>query len=348
MAAMASRVFVIAEAGVNHNGDVAVARAMVDEAARAGADAVKFQTFSADRLVTRQAPKAEYQKAATGGEGGQHAMLRALELSSADHEALFAHCRARGIEFVSTPFDPESAMFLKRLGVRRLKISSGDLTNVPMLEHVGGLGLPVLLSTGMADMAEVEAAVRALRAGGCADLTLLQCVTDYPADPRLANLRVMDTYARAFGTPVGLSDHSPGITVAIAAAARGACCIEKHFTLDRSLPGPDHQASLVPAELTALVRAIREVEAALGDGVKRPTEREIGVREVARKSVVAARDVPAGAVLGPGDLAILRPGTGLPPGRLAGLLGRRAARAIAADTPITEDMLVPGAAERSA
>lgn len=348
MTAMGARVFVIAEAGVNHNGDAALARALVDVAAGAGADAVKFQTFSADRLVTRQAPKAEYQRIATGGAAGQHAMLSALELSPGAHEALFAHCQARGIEFLSTPFDPESALFLKRLGVRRLKVSSGDVTDLPMLDIVGGLGLPVLLSTGMADMDEVKAAVEALRRGGCTDLTLLQCVSNYPSDPRLANLRVMDTYARVFGTPVGLSDHSPGLTVAIAAAARGACCIEKHFTLDRSLPGPDHQASLLPAELAALIGAIREVEAALGDGIKRPAPSELPVREVARKSLVATRDLPAGAVLRPEHLAILRPGTGLPPGRLASVLGRRTARAIATDTPITEDMLVPGAPERSA
>ena len=341
MTGMAARVFVIAEAGVNHNGDPALARAMVDVAAEAGADAVKFQSFTADRLVTRLAPKAEYQQRATGGEASQHAMLKALELSPAANEGLFAHCRARGIEFMSTPFDPESAIALKRLGVRRLKISSGDVTNVPMLEVVGGLGLPVLLSTGMADMDEVQAAVGALRRAGLTDLTVLQCVSTYPADPCLTNLRVMDTYARVFGTAVGLSDHSLGLTIAIAAAARGAACIEKHFTLDRSLPGPDQQASLLPAELSALVRAVREVEAALGDGIKRPAPGELPVREVARKSLVAARDVPAGTVLCPEHLVILRPGTGLPPGRLTSVLGRRTARAIAADTPITEEMLVP-------
>lgn len=341
MTAMGARVFVIAEAGVNHNGEASLARALVDAAAGAGADAVKFQTFTADRLVTRGAPKAEYQQRATGGEAGQHAMLRALELAPAAHEALLLHCQARGIEFMSTPFDPESALYLKRLGVRRLKISSGDVTDLPMLEVVAGLGLPVLLSTGMADMEEVQAAVQTLRRGGCTDLTLLQCVSNYPAEPSLANLRVMDTYARAFGTPVGLSDHSTGLTVAIAAVARGACCIEKHFTLDRSLPGPDHQASLLPAELAALVRAIREVEAALGDGIKRPAPSELAVRQVARKSLVAARDLPAGTVLAPEHLAILRPGTGLPPGRLADVLGRRTARAVAAETPITEEMLVP-------
>jgi N-acetylneuraminate synthase len=334
-----SRTFVIAEAGVNHNGDPALARALVDVAAAAGADAVKFQTFSVDRLLTRRAAKAEYQRRATGTEQSQYEMLAQLELSPADHQALFTHCGEVGIEFMSTPFDPESARYLKRLGVRRLKISSGDVTNLPMLEVVGALGLPVVLSTGMADMAEVEAAVATLRRAGTTNLAVLQCVSNYPADPALTNLRVMDTFARAFGAPVGLSDHSTGLTVAIAAVARGAAYIEKHFTLDRSLPGPDHQASLLPDELRALVTAIREVEAALGDGVKRPAPSELPVRDVARKSLVAARDLPGGAVLAREDLDVLRPGTGLSPAALATVLGRRTARAIPHHTPITEEML---------
>ncbi|HUM16426.1 MAG TPA: N-acetylneuraminate synthase [Candidatus Nitrosotalea sp.] len=331
--------FVIAEAGVNHNGDPALARALVDAAVAAGADAVKFQTFTVDRLLTRRAAKAEYQRRVTGGEESQYEMLARLELSPRDHEMLFARCAAAGIEFMSTPFDAESARYLKRLGVRRLKISSGDVTNLPMLEEVGALGLPVILSTGMADMAEVEAAVAALRRTGATDLAVLQCVSNYPAEPALTNLRVMDTYARAFGTPVGLSDHSPGTAVAIAAAARGAAYIEKHFTMDRSLPGPDHQASLLPDELRALVTAIREVESALGDGVKRPAPSELPVREVARKSLVAARDLPAGRVLTREDLDVLRPGTGLSPAALPTVVGRTTRHAIAHHTPITEDML---------
>lgn len=334
-----SRTFVIAEAGVNHNGDLALARALVDVAAAAGADAVKFQTFRVDRLVTRRAAKAEYQQRATGSDQSQYEMLARLELSPAHHEMLFAHCGAAGIEFMSTPFDPESARYLKRLGVRRLKISSGDVTNLPMLEVVGALGLPVVLSTGMADMSEVEAAVATLRGAGTTDLVVLQCVSNYPADPALTNLRVMDTFARAFGTPVGLSDHSTGLTISIAAAARGAACIEKHFTLDRSLPGPDHQASLLPDELRALVTAIREVESALGDGVKHPAPSELPVRDVARKSLVAARDLPDGATLTREDLDVLRPGTGLSPASLPAVVGRRTARAIPHHTPITEDML---------
>ena len=334
-----SRTFVIAEAGVNHNGDPTLARALVDVAVAAGADAVKFQTFTVNRLLTRRAAKAEYQQRATGGEQSQYEMLARLELSPADHEMLFAHCADVGIEFMSTPFDPESARYLKRLGVRRLKISSGDVTNLPMLEVVGALGLPVVLSTGMADMAEVEAAVTTLRGAGATDLAILQCVSNYPADPALTNLRVMDAFARAFGAPVGLSDHSTGLAMSIAAVARGAAYIEKHFTLDRSLPGPDHQASLLPDELRALVAAIRDVEAALGDGVKRPAPSELPVREVARKSLVAARDLPGGAILTREDLDVLRPGTGLSPAALPAVLGRRTARAISHHTPITEDML---------
>jgi N-acetylneuraminate synthase len=334
-----SRTFVIAEAGVNHNGDPTLARALVDVAVAAGADAVKFQTFTVNRLLTRRAAKAEYQQRATGSEQSQYEMLARLELSPADHEMLFAHCADVGIEFMSTPFDPESARYLKRLGVRRLKISSGDVTNLPMLEVVGALGLPVVLSTGMADMAEVEAAVTTLRGAGATDLAILQCVSNYPADPALTNLRVMDAFARAFGAPVGLSDHSTGLAMSIAAVARGAAYIEKHFTLDRSLPGPDHQASLLPDELRALVAAIRDVEAALGDGVKRPAPSELPVREVARKSLVAARDLPGGAILTREDLDVLRPGTGLSPAALPAVLGRRTARAISHHTPITEDML---------
>ena len=336
-----NKTFVIAEAGVNHNGDMALARALVEVAAAAGADAVKFQTFVADRLVTRGAATAEYQQRALGGETSQYDMLARLELSEADHRMLAARCAAGGIEFMSTPFDPESARFLARLGVRRIKISSGDLTNLPMLEMVGGLGLPVILSTGMADLDEVSDAVRTLRGAGVRDLALLQCVSNYPADPALTNLRVMDTFARTFGTPVGLSDHSTGIAIAIAAAARGAAYIEKHFTLDRALPGPDHQASLLPDELRALVTAVRQVESALGDGIKRPAPSELPVRAVARKSLVAARDLAAGTLLAGPDLVILRPGTGLSPAALPRVLGRRTARAIPHHTPITEDMLVP-------
>ena len=215
------------------------------------------------------------------------------------------------------------------------------MTNLPLLEVMGGLGVPVILSTGMADMAEIGDAVATLRRAGVSDLTLLQCVSNYPADPADMNLLVMQTYARTFGTTVGLSDHTLGIGVAIAAVGAGARCIEKHFTLDRNLPGPDHQASLEPVDLRALIAGIRQAEVALGDGVKRVIPSEVPVQAVARKSVVVARDLPVGAVLGPDDLVILRPGTGLSPAHLGRVLGRRTARAIAAETPLTEGMLEP-------
>lgn len=344
MRAVAHRTFVIAEAGVNHNGDLALARKLVDVAADAGADAVKFQTFSVDRLVTPTAAPAEYQRRT--GAASQHEMLRQLELSPAAHEDLAAHCATRGIEFMSTPFDPESARFLAGLGVRRLKVPSGEITNLPLLEVVGSFGRQVILSTGMAEMAEVETAVATLRRAGASDLVVLQCVSNYPAEAAATNLRVMDTYAQAFGVPVGLSDHTVGLTIAIAAVARGARYLEKHFTLDRTLPGPDHQASLEPDELAALVRAVRDVEAAIGDGIKRPAPSELPVRDVARKSLVAARDLTAGSVLRQEDLVILRPGTGISPARLPEVVGRRTARAIPAHTPITDDMLEPAGARR--
>ena len=309
----------------------------MDVAADARADAVKFQTFKADRLVTRAAPRAEYQRRATGDAASQHAMLAALELSERAHELLWQHCAERGIEFMSTPFDPESALYLKRLGVRRLKVPSGEVTNLPLLRLMGGLGLPVILSTGMADLTEVEAAVTALQGAGCRELSILHCVSNYPATPEATNLRAMDTLAYA----VGLSDHTEGTTIAVAAVARGATILEKHFTLDRGLPGPDHQASLEPGELKALVRAVRDVTAALGDGVKRPVASELPIRDVARKSLVTTHDLPAGATLRAGDLVILRPGTGLPPARLDDVIGRRTARAIPAQTPLTESMLLP-------
>lgn len=337
---MTPRTFLIAEAGVNHNGDLALARKLVDVAADAGADAVKFQTFSVDRLVTPTAAPAEYQRRT--GAASQHEMLRQLELSRAAHEELAAHCASRGIEFMSAAFDPESARFLAQLGVRRLKVPSGEITNLPLLEVIGSFGRQVILSTGMAEMAEVETAVATLRRAGTSDLVILQCVSNYPADPAATNLRVMDTYARAFGVPVGLSDHTVGLTIAIAAVARGARYLEKHFTLDRTLPGPDHQASLEPDDLAALVRAVRDVESALGDGIKRPAASELPVRDVARKSLVAARDLTPGSVLREEDIVILRPGTGISPARLPEVVGRRTARAIAAHTPITDDMLEPG------
>ena len=330
------RCFVIAEAGVNHNGDLGLARRLIDAAADAGADAIKFQTFKADRLVTAAAPKAEYQKAATGADESQHAMLRRLELSEAAHAELQAHAGQRGLIFLSTPFDEASADLLAAMQLPAFKISSGELTNLPFLEHLARLGKPLLLSTGMATLDEVRDAVAIIRA---APLALLQCVSNYPAQPADTNLRAMQTMRAEFGVPVGYSDHTLGNDIALAAVALGACILEKHLTLDRTLPGPDHAASSEPGELAALIRGIRAVESALGDGVKQPAASEAGVAAVARRSLVAARDIAAGETLDATAIQALRPGGGLPPGEQASLLGRRARRAIPAGTAFALEML---------
>jgi N,N'-diacetyllegionaminate synthase len=331
--------FVIAEAGVNHNGDLDMALRMIDAAAEAGADAVKFQTFSADRLVTRQAPKAAYQKQATSAKEGQYAMLRRLELSSADHRSLIAHAQARGLVFLSTPFDHASADLLFELDVPAIKVGSGELTDLPLLEHIARGRKPIILSTGMAYLGEVEEAVRCIQAEGGASLVLLHCVSNYPANEADVNLRAMTTMREAFGLSVGYSDHTLGITVPIAAVALGACVIEKHFTLDRSLPGPDHKSSLEPAGLQAMVQAIRDVEVALGDGLKRPRVSELDTARVARKSVVSQVDISPGTVITAEMLTTKRPGTGIPPRELTWVVGRTARVMIPADTVVEWEMI---------
>lgn len=341
------RVFVIAEAGVNHNGDAARALEMVDVAAKSGADAIKFQTFSADKLVSHQAEKAEYQKRETG-EGSQHAMLKALEMSDALHAALVVRCGQTGIEFMSTPFDDEAADMLIALGMRRIKVPSGEITNHPFLRHLAGKDRPLIVSTGMATMAEITEAlavianVRTAR-GFAAPLedmvTVLHCTSNYPAEPSDVNLRAMRTIADETGMPVGYSDHTLGLAVSTAAIAMGATVIEKHFTLDRTLPGPDHSASLTPDELAALIVQIRTVEAALGSPVKAPTDAELPVRAVARRSVSVTRDSPAGTMLTRSDLALLRPGSGIAPRHIDELSGRTLARDVVRGTPLTWDDL---------
>lgn len=332
------RCFIIAEAGVNHNGDLNLARQLVLAAKAAGADAVKFQTFRAEKLAVPSAPKAAYQKA-NDGEGTQVDMLKRLELDEAAHRELFALCAKEGIQFLSTPFDEDSVGLLERLGVKALKLPSGELTNRALLERAARTGLPLILSTGMSELSEVAHAVSWVRALSAAPLTLLHCVSQYPAPPEQSNLRAMDALREAFGLPVGFSDHTSGIETACAAAARGAVVLEKHLTLDKSLPGPDHKASLEPAEFKALVDAVRRVEAMLGDGIKRPAPCEQSTRAVARRSLVAARALPAGHALAAGDLLAKRPGTGIPPDRAPSLLGRRLKRAVAADEPLSWEAL---------
>jgi N,N'-diacetyllegionaminate synthase len=331
--------FIIAEAGVNHNGSLVTARQLIDMAAEAGADAVKFQTFKAERLVTPDAPQAAYQAANTGSAEAQFSLLKRLELDVAAHQDLIAYCAERDILFLSTPFDEYSADLLVELGLPVLKISSGELTNLPFLRHVSSLGQPLIVSTGMATLGEVETAVETIRRTGAPPLALLHCVSNYPADPADVNLRAMATMAAAFGVPVGYSDHTLGIEVPLAAVALGACGVEKHFTLDRTLPGPDHKASLEPGELAAMVRGIRTVEAALGDGRKRPAPGEADTAAVVRKSLVAAQDIAAGETLVADMVAIKRPGTGLTPGLYEAVIGRRARVNIGAGTVLTWELL---------
>lgn len=330
------RCVVIAEAGVNHNGDLGLAHRLVDVAASCGADAVKFQTFRAEAVLSPQAEKAAYQKETTGGGESQLEMARRLELPFEAFVELAEHCRQRGVVFLSTPFDEESASFLDSLGVIAFKVSSGDLTNLPFLRRLAAFGRPLIVSTGMATLGEVE---RAVEQCGRSSLVLLHCVSAYPAAAADVNLRAMETLHRAFGVPVGLSDHTEGIAVALAAAALGACMVEKHFTLDRTLPGPDHRASLEPQELAALVRGVREVREALGDGYKRPVRAERDTARVARRSLVAARDLVAGEVVTEEMIAIKRPGNGLAPALLPYVLGRRMAKAVRAGELISWEML---------
>jgi N,N'-diacetyllegionaminate synthase len=334
------RCFIIAEAGVNHNGDVEMAKRLVDVAAQAGVDAVKFQTFRAERVISPLAPKAEYQVRATGADETQLEMARRLELPFDAFRTLFAYCREKNILFLSTPFDEESADFLAELGVCAFKIPSGEITNLPFLTHVACKRKPMIVSTGMAYLGEVETAVRTIEQAGNASMVLLHCVSNYPADPADINLRAMQTMVAAFGYPVGFSDHTLGSEVSLAAVALGACVVEKHFTLDRGLPGPDHRGSLEPQELVGLVDAVRAVEAALGDGRKQPAASEANTAAVARKSLFAARDIPAGTTLSADAIAIMRPGTGLSPALRSSLVGRTARVPIAAGTLLAVDMLV--------
>lgn len=330
---------VIAEAGVNHNGSPELALQLVDVAAAAGADIVKFQTFKPEEVSSPLAPKAEYQVQNTGTSESQLEMGRKLELPAEAFREIERHCRARGIVFLSTPFDKGSADFLDTLNVVAFKIPSGEITNLPFLTHVARKGKPLIMSTGMSNLEEVATAVETVKAAGNRDLVLLHCVSNYPAAPASVNLRAMKTLEDAFQVPVGYSDHTTGIEVALAAAALGACVVEKHFTLDRNMPGPDHPASLEPAELTAMVQGIRAVQSALGDGRKQPVPEELDTAAVARRSLVAACDLRAGTQLTEAMIAILRPGTGLPPAALPQLVGRRLCCDVSAGILFTMEML---------
>ena len=308
-----SKIFIIAEAGVNHNGDWETARKLVDAAVEAGADAVKFQTFKAEKLVCKNAEKADYQKETTDQEESQFEMLKKLELTEDMHNQLLTYCKEKEILFLSTPFDVDSVDYLIGLGMDIMKVPSGEITNYPYLRKVAQTGKKVILSSGMSDLEEVKAAVAVLKEFGCRDVALLHCNTEYPTPYSDVNLNAMITLRNELGIDVGYSDHTPGIEIPIAAAAMGARIIEKHFTLDKTMEGPDHKASLEPQELKAMVAAIRNVEAALGSGVKEPSFSERKNMAIARKSIVAKCNIEKGQVFTEDNLTTKRPGTGISP-----------------------------------
>lgn len=333
-------VFVIAEGGVNHNGRLELGLRLIDAARDAGADAIKFQTFRASALVAPSAPKAEYQKRTSGAQETQFQMLQSLELSHEAHIQLRDYALEQGLVFMSSPFDMQSADMLVELGVPAIKLGSGELTNEPLLRHVAGLGLPVLFSSGMAHLWEVDRAVHVLSEAGCKDLGLMHCVSLYPTPPDLSNVRATRTLKDLYPSiSVGFSDHTEGVAVSVAAVALGATMIEKHLTLDRAMPGPDHAASLDPEGFGLMVRMIREVEQSLGDGRKRPAPGEDTMAGIARRSLHVAQDVPQGHVISPEDLAIWRPAHGLAPTHFDEVVGMRAARALTQGEALTWQML---------
>lgn len=329
-----NRCFIIAEAGVNHNGDINIAKRLIDKAYEAGADAIKFQTFKAENLVTENAPKAEYQKDTTG-DGNQLEMLKSLELSIKDHIELKKYCEEKGIIFISTPFDFESVDLLEEIDVSLYKVSSGDLTNLPLLKYISSKNKPIILSTGMANLGEVEEAIETIFETGNNKLILLHCTSNYPTEYEDVNLRAMITMKEAFKLPVGYSDHTNGIEVPIAAVTLGAKVIEKHFTLDRKMDGPDHKASLEPDELKTMVKSIRNIEKALGDGIKRCRKSEENTKSVARKSIVADRDINKGEVITINDISFKRPEFGLKPKYVNFIIDKKARRNIRKNEFIT-------------
>jgi N,N'-diacetyllegionaminate synthase len=331
------KTIIIAEAGVNHNGDMNIAKQLIEAASLAGADIVKFQTFRADRLVTKESSKAAYQIKSTGIEESQYSMLQKLELSLEDHVMLIELCSKYNISFLSTAFDILSFDSLMNLGLSMAKIPSGELTNLPLLRHIARVGKPVILSTGMSTLGEIEAALIEMELAGTPRnmVTVLHCTTEYPAPMTDINLRAMVNIKIALGVEVGYSDHSLGIEIPIAAVALGARVIEKHFTIDRALPGPDHQASLEPYELKAMVNSIRNVEAGLGDGIKRPSPSELENRAIARKSLVAIRSIRSGDVFSAENVGAKRPGVGISPMRWDEVIGRTATKNFSVDDLIS-------------
>jgi N,N'-diacetyllegionaminate synthase len=319
-------VFVIAEAGVNHNGSLELAKKLVNAAKDAGADCVKFQTFVSKNIVSKNAVKAEYQKQQTEPEESQHDMLKKLELSFDEFVELNEYCKSKSIEFMSTAFDFDSIDFLDSLEMGTWKIPSGDITNLPYLIKIAKLNKPVILSTGMSTLEDIRSAIKALKENGVEELTVLHCTTEYPTPFEDVNLRAMNTIKEEFGVKVGYSDHTKGIEVPIAAVALGATVIEKHFTLDRNMEGPDHKASLEPNELKAMVDSIRHIELALGNGMKQPAESEKKNMAVARKSIIASKDIKTGDIFTEENLTVKRPGDGISPMRWFDVIGKYAPR----------------------
>jgi len=320
-----NKTLIIAEAGVNHNGNIEIAKQLIDVAVEAGVDYVKFQTFKAEKIVSRVAKKAVYQVENTGRDDGQFAMLKKLELDKEKHNVLIEYCNLKGIKFLSTAFDHDSVDLLEELSIDLYKIPSGEITNKPFLQKIASKHKPIILSTGMADIGEVEDALDVLYESGVKkkDITVLHCNTEYPTPMEDVNLSAMDTLANTFKVAVGYSDHTLGIEIAIAAVARGAVCIEKHFTLDRNMEGPDHRASLEPNELKEMVRSIRNIELALGNGIKKPSKSEKNNIKIARKSIYTAKALPKGHVLIIDDLIMKRPGNGISPMDIHLVLGRK-------------------------
>lgn len=319
-------VLIIAEAGVNHNGSLDLALKMVDEAKRAGADIVKFQTAIPEKVISKYADKAEYQKKTTGNEESQLEMCKRIHLKLSDYDIIKKYCEEVGIEFLSTPFDLESIDYLEKLGMRLWKIPSGEITNLPYLIKIAKTGKPVIMSTGMAELNEVEEAVNVLKENGAGEITLLHCTTEYPAPFESVNLRAMNTLREKFGTEAGYSDHTVGFEAAVAAVVLGASVIEKHFTLNHNMEGPDHKASLEPEELEIMVNNIRLIEKAMGDGVKRPAEAEKKNIAIARKSIVAAKDIKKGEIFTEENITVKRPGSGISPMKWFEVLGTEAVR----------------------
>lgn len=330
-----SKVFVIAEAGVNHNGDINIAKKLIDEAAEAGVDAVKFQTFKAGAIVKKNAPKAKYQMETTEEKESQFDMLKKLELSYENHIELIRYCKERQIEFLSTPFDLKSIDLLNKIGMQIFKIPSGEITNYPYLKKIGQSQKKVILSTGMSTLDEVKSAVNILKENGMNDIVLLHCNTQYPTPFEDVNLKAMITLKNELNLPVGYSDHTLGIEVPIAAVALGAEVIEKHFTLDRNMEGPDHKASLEPDELKAMVKSIRNIEKSIGDGQKKPSSSEINNINIVRKSIVAARDIKKGEMLTKDNLTCKRPGNGISPMEWNNIIGTKASKEFKEDEMIS-------------